>query len=157
MIRKNVAQSEKTMVALWSVGAAVGITSLKIVVALLTGSLGILAEATHSGLDLVTALMTFFAVRYADRPADATHNYGHGKMENLSALIEVVMLVLTALWIIYEAVQRLLHHEIQVDITIWAFLVMIVSIIVDYSRSRALLRVARKLGSQALEADALHN
>src|SRR6266700_3247880 len=156
MVRKNVAQSEKTMVALWSVGAAVGITSLKIVVALLTGSLGILAEATHSGLDLVAALMTFFAVRYADRPADATHNYGHGKMENLSALTEVALLLLTALWIIYEAVQRLLYHAIHVDITIWAFIVMAISIVVDYSRSRALLRVARKLGSQALEADAIH-
>jgi cation diffusion facilitator family transporter len=156
MAPKNVAHSEKTRVALWSVGAAVGLTSLKIIIALLTGSLGILAEATHSGLDLVAALMTFFAVRYADKPPDATHNYGHGKMENLSALTEVALLLLTALWIIYEAVQRLLNHEIQVDITIWAFIVMAISIVVDYSRSRALLRVARKLGSQALEADALH-
>jgi cation diffusion facilitator family transporter len=147
---------EKTIVALSSVGAAVGLTTLKIVVALLTGSLGILAEATHSGLDLVAALMTFFAVRFADRPADATHNYGHAKVENLSALAEVGLLLLTAVWIIYEALQRLLFHDALVHITIWAFLVMLVSIGVDYTRSRALLRVARKLGSQALEADALH-
>src|SRR5581483_8060048 len=156
MISTREAQREKRVVALWSVGAAIGLTSIKIVVAVLTGSLGILAEAAHSGLDLVAALMTFLAVRVADRPADATHNYGHGKVENLSAFLEVALLLLTALWIIYEAIQRLLNHEIQVDISIWAFSVMLISMAVDFTRSRALLRVARKLGSQALEADALH-
>ncbi|GCE49608.1 cation diffusion facilitator family transporter [Thermosporothrix hazakensis] len=150
------ARREKTIVALSSVGAAIGLTALKIIVALLTGSLGILAEAVHSALDLVTALMTFFAVRVADKPADAEHHYGHEKIENLSAFIEVVLLILTALWVVYEAVQRLFFHGEQLDLSIWAFLVMGISIIVDYSRSRALLKVARKLGSQALEADALH-
>jgi cation diffusion facilitator family transporter len=129
---------------------------LKIVVALLTGSLGILAEAAHSGLDLVAALMTFLAVRVADRPADASHNYGHGKVENLSAFLESGLLLLTAAWIIYEAIQRLLGGEYIKEVNIWAFIVMTVSIIVDVTRSRALLRAARKLGSQALEADALH-
>lgn len=150
------AHREKTMVALSSVGAAVGLTSLKIIVALLTGSLGILAEAAHSGLDLVAALMTFFAVRVADKPADATHNYGHYKIENLSAFFEAALLLVTALWVIYEAVRRLLLHEGQVNISIWAFVVMLISIGVDVARSRVLLRVARRLGSQALEADALH-
>ena len=140
---------EKTLVALSSVGAAIGLTSLKIIVALLTGSLGILAEAAHSGLDLVAALMTFFAVRVADRPADASHNYGHGKVENLSAFLEAGLLLLTAIWVIYEAIRRLLFHEGHIDASIWAFLVMFVSIGVDFMRSRALLRVARKLGSQA--------
>ena len=147
---------EKTVVALSSVGAAIGLTVLKITVGLLTGSLGILAEAAHSGLDLVAALLTFFAVRVADRPADATHNYGHGKVENLSAFIESGLLMLTALWVIYEAIRRLLFHEGYVEISIWAFVVMLISIVVDITRSRALLHVARKLGSQALEADALH-
>src|SRR6266704_841450 len=147
---------EKTMVALSSVGAAIGLTSIKVIVALLTGSLGILAEAAHSGLDLVAALMTFFAVRVADRPADATHHYGHGKVENLSAFLEAGLLLLTAVWVIYEAIRRLLFHEGHVDASIWAIAVMCFSILVDYTRSRALLRVARKLGSQALEADALH-
>ena len=87
-------------------GAAVGLTSIKIIVALLTGSLGILAEAAHSGLDLVVSLLTYFAVRVADRPADATHHYGHGKVENLSAFLEAGLLMLTALWVIYEAVRR---------------------------------------------------
>ncbi len=150
------AHREKTMVALSSVGAAVGLTSLKIVVALLTGSLGILAEAAHSGLDLVAALMTFFAVRVSDKPADATHNYGHYKIENLSAFFEAVLLLVTAIWVIYEAIRRLLFHEGQVNISVWAFVVMLISIGVDVTRSRVLLRVARRLGSQALEADALH-
>src|SRR2546429_5850334 len=147
---------EKSMVALSSVGAALGLTVLKIIVAVLTGSLGIFAEAAHSGLDLVAALRTFFAVRVADRPADATHNYGHGKVENLSAFLESGLLLLTALWIIYEAIRRLLFHEAHVEVNIWAFLVMFTAIVVDFARSRALMRVARKQGSQALEADALH-
>lgn len=156
MISTREAQREKRLVALSSVGAAIGLTSIKIVVAVLTGSLGILAEAAHSGLDLVAALMTFFAVRVADKPADATHNYGHGKVENLSAFLESALLLLTALWIIYEAVNRLIYHDHAIDASIWAFLVMIIAVLVDYTRSRALLRVARRLGSQALEADALH-
>ncbi len=156
MAYDNAAQREKIMAALSSVGAAVGLTALKIIVALLTGSLGILAEAAHSGLDLVAALLTFLAVRVADRPADANHNYGHGKVENLSAFIEALLLLLTAGWVIYEAIRRLLFHEGHVEISIWAFAVMLISIIVDITRSKMLLRVARKLGSQALEADALH-
>jgi cation diffusion facilitator family transporter len=157
MISANDAQREKKMVALSSVGAAIGLTSLKIIVALLTGSLGILAEAAHSGLDLVAALMTFFAVRVADRPADATHHYGHGKVENLSAFLEACLLLLTALWIIYQALRHIIYpEEGHVDPSIWAFVVMFFAIAVDYTRSRALQRVAHKTGSQALEADALH-
>jgi len=147
---------EKTMVAFSSVVAAIGLTSMKLVVGLLTGSLGILAEAAHSGLDLVAALMTLFAVRVASRPADMTHHYGHGKVENLSAFLEAGLLILTAVWVIYEAVRRLLFHDSHVEITIWAFVVMGVSIVVDSTRSRILLRVAHQTGSQALEADALH-
>ncbi len=150
------AHREKTIVALSSVGAAIGLVSLKIIVALLTGSLGILAEAAHSGLDLVASLITFFAVRVADRPADKTHNYGHAKVENISALLEAILLLLTALWVIYEALHRLISHQTNVDISIWAFLVMFLSIGVDSVRSRVLLRVARKVGSQALEADAIN-
>jgi cation diffusion facilitator family transporter len=85
-------QREKSMGALSSVGAALGLTGMKLVVGLVTGSLGILAEAAHSGLDLVAALMTLFAVRVASRPADATHHYGHGKVENLSAFLEAGLL-----------------------------------------------------------------
>jgi cation diffusion facilitator family transporter len=147
---------DKRLVALSSVLAAVGLTTFKIIVGLFTGSLGILAEAAHSGLDLVAALMTFFAVRVADRPADATHTYGHGKVENLSAFLEGGLLLITAAWVIYEAVRRLLFHEGHIDPSLWAFLVMGISIVVDATRSRALMKVAKAQGSQALEADALH-
>lgn len=150
------AHREKAAVALASVGAAIFLTSLKLVVGLFSGSLGILAEAAHSGLDLVAALMTLFAVRVADRPADITHTYGHAKVENLSALAEAGLLLLTAGWVIYEALRRLLTGQGHLDVTIWAFAVMAVSIAIDVTRSRAMLRVARRLGSQALEADALH-
>ncbi len=150
------AEKEKRDAALSSVVAAVALTALKLVVGLLTGSLGILAEAAHSGLDLVAALVTFFAVRIADRPPDEHYRYGYGKVENLSALIETLLLLITCVWIIYEAIQRLFFKPVEIEATIWAFGVMIVSIVVDITRSRVLYRAARKHNSQALEADALH-
>ncbi|MHC1703634.1 MAG: cation diffusion facilitator family transporter [Tenuifilaceae bacterium] len=149
-------KDEKSRVAFYSVLAAINLTSLKIVVGVWTNSLGILSEALHSGLDLVAAVITLFAVRVADRPADKTHNYGHGKVENLSALVETLLLLVTCIWIIYEAVHRLISGKTELDVNIWSFLVVIISIGVDYSRSKALSRVAKKYNSQALEADALH-
>ncbi len=146
----------KIRVALTSVIAAVGLTATKAAVGWHTGSLGVLSEAAHSGLDLVAALITLFAVRVADRPADQDHHYGHGKVENLSALIETALLLLTCLWIIYEALERLFWKHVEIEPTWIAFAVMAGSILVDVSRSRALARVARETGSQALEADALH-
>jgi cation diffusion facilitator family transporter len=110
----------------------------------------------HSGLDLIAAIMTLFAVRIADKPPDDEHHWGHGKVENLSALFEAVLLVLTCVWIIYEAVERLTSHDVAITVNFWSFFVVILSIIVDLSRSRALRKVAKKYKSQALEADALH-
>jgi cation diffusion facilitator family transporter len=147
---------EKRWAAMSSVIAAVGLTGLKLVVGLITGSLGILAEAAHSGLDLMAALMTFLAIRISGKPADSTHLYGHGKVENLSALFETLLLLVTCFWIIYEATHRLLFHAVALKITLWSFAVMIISIAVNVSRSRVLHRAARKYHSQALEADALH-
>ncbi|MCL5743414.1 MAG: cation diffusion facilitator family transporter [Acidobacteria bacterium] len=136
--------------------AAVLLTGFKVLVGLLTGSLGILAEAAHSGLDLVAAAATCFAVRTASRPADHHHRYGHGKIENLSALFEVLLLLVTCAWIVYAATNRLLKGEVKVEVSVWSFVVMITSIVIDWSRSRALFRMAREGNSQALEADALH-
>lgn len=149
-------KNEKWSVTLLSVLAAIGLTSLKIIIGLITGSLGILAEAAHSGLDLVASLMTLFAVRIADRPPDHTHHYGHGKVENLSALLETLLLFIVCGWIVYESIDRLLYHEVHLEVNFWSFAVMGVSIAVDISRSRALYRVAHKFHSQAIEADALH-
>lgn len=156
-INSNTAQKEKNQAALSSVIAAIGLTLFKIIVGILTNSLGILAEAAHSGLDLVAALVTFLAVQISGKPADKQHPYGHGKVENLSALFETFLLLATCVWIIYEAIQRLfVHAEVEVDPSIWAFIVMFVSIGIDYTRSRILYRAAKKYNSQALEADALH-
>jgi cation diffusion facilitator family transporter len=147
---------EKRAVAGNSVLAALVITALKIVVGIATGSLGILSEAAHSGLDLIAALVTFFSVRVSDKPADADHQYGHGKFENLSAFIETGLLLLTCVWIVYESMRRLFFHSVEIEPNLAAFLVMLLSIAIDAWRSRALGHIATKYDSQALEADALH-
>ncbi len=149
-------EREKQSAALTSLLAAVGLTAFKIIVGVATGSLGILAEAAHSGLDLVAAGMTLVAVRISGRPADRTHLYGHGKIENLSAMGETLLLLITCGWIVWEALHRLLFHRVEIQVTVWSFAVMLTSIAIDVSRSRVLARVARKFKSQALEADALH-
>lgn len=149
-------RKEKRAVAGNSVLGAFAITALKIVVGVTTGSLGILSEAAHSGLDLVAAVITYFSVRVSDKPADADHQYGHGKVENFSAFIETGLLLLTCVWIIFEAIKRLFFHRVEIEPSAWAFVVMLLSIVVDFWRSRALGRIAVKYDSQALEADALH-
>lgn len=147
---------EKKRVAFSSVVASLFLTAGKLFVGFLTGSLGIISEAAHSALDLFAALLTFFAVRVSDKPADKEHQYGHAKIENFSALIEAFLLLITCIWIIKEAVGRLFFNELPVEINVWSFAVLIFSMLIDYSRSRALSRVAKKTNSQALEADALH-
>ena len=149
-------EQEKHNVALVSVFAAVFLTVSKAIVGVMTGSLGILSEALHSGLDMVAAAITYVSVRISDRPADKHHQFGHGKVENVSALMETILLLVTCLWIVYEASHRLITGNTEIEISIWAYIVVITSIIVDISRSRALSRVAKKYNSQALEADALH-
>jgi cation diffusion facilitator family transporter len=147
---------EKRRVALVSVFAAFFLTTSKAVIGILTGSLGILSEALHSGLDLVAAGLTYFAVKASGRPADEDHHFGHGKVENLSAMAETLLLLVTCVWIIYEAFHRLLGGRLDIDVTAWSYLVVVTSIVVDFTRSRALSRVAKRTKSQALEADALH-
>ncbi|MFA5021843.1 MAG: cation-efflux pump [Patescibacteria group bacterium] len=147
---------KKQSVALSSVFASLFLTLGKLVVGLLTGSIGIISEAAHSALDLGAALLTYFTVRVSDKPADLEHPFGHGKTESVSAFIETGLLFLTSFWIIYEAVKRLLLKDVVVEVTWYAFAIILISIIVDFSRSRALKKVAKETKSQALEADALH-
>lgn len=142
--------------ALISVIAAVLLVTTKLIVGYTTNSLGILSEALHSGIDLIAAAMTLFAVRAAARPPDADHMYGHEKVESLSSLGETLLLFITCIWIVYEAVNRLFIHAAEVELGIVALLVMVMSMVVDFSRSRALHRAAVKYKSQALEADAIH-
>src|SRR5208283_1652252 len=121
----------------------------------LTGSLGLLAEAAHSLMDLVAAGVTFFAVRIAGRPADSSHTYGHGKYENLSALVEVLLLLFACAGIVYEAIQRLFFRSAPVTASVWSFLVMGIAILVNITLAGRLNHVAKKYESQALEAEAL--
>jgi cation diffusion facilitator family transporter len=147
---------EKKRAALLSVASAVILVSLKAFLVLRTGSLGVLSEALHSGLDLITAIITFLSVRVSDQPADERHPYGHGKFENFSAFVETALLLLTALYIIYEAFDRLFFHSVHIAPSLTAILVLFCALAVDLTRSRALGHVARKYASEALEADALH-
>src|SRR5277367_1642274 len=150
------ASREKRMAALGSVGSAVVLVSLKVFLAAVTGSLGILSEALHSSLDLVAAVITYLSVRVADKPADAQHLYGHGKVESFSAFVETALLLLTAVYIIWEAFERLLFHKGEIRPSVAAIVVLSLAMGIDFVRSRALNRVAKKYPSEALEADALH-
>jgi cation diffusion facilitator family transporter len=155
-MEKRTENREKRRVALYSVLAALLITGLKTAVGWSTGSLGILSEALHSALDLVAAGITLITVRIATRPADSQHHFGHGKFENLSAMAQTLLLLVTCVWIIFEGIRRLQGGHTEMEVNFWSFAVILFSIVVDYNRSRALGRVARKYNSQALEADALH-
>jgi cation diffusion facilitator family transporter len=146
----------KQRVALASVVASGSLAAAKLVVGLMTGSLGILSEAIHSFMDLAASMITFFAVRAADRPADAEHPYGHAKFESVAAFVECGLLLGAAGWIAMEAIRRLATGAPGIEVTPAAIGVILVSIVVDFWRSRSLGRTAKATGSQALEADALH-
>jgi cation diffusion facilitator family transporter len=147
---------EKKQAALLSIGSAALLLCLKTFLVWRTGSLGVLSEALHSGLDLVAAVITFLSVRVADLPADSRHPYGHGKFENFSAFLETGLLILTALYIIYEAFQRLFFHSVHIEPSLMAIVILLVALAIDLTRARALNKVAAKHTSEALEADALH-
>jgi cation diffusion facilitator family transporter len=147
---------EKKRAALLSVASALVLVSLKTFLVLRTGSLGVLSEALHSGLDLVAAIITFLSVRVSDAPADERHPYGHGKFENFSAFVETGLLLLTALYIIYEAFVRLFFRSVHIAPSITAIVILFFALAIDVTRARALTRVAKKFASEALEADALH-
>ena len=147
---------EKKRAALLSVGSAVLLVSLKTFLVVRTSSLGVLSEALHSGLDLVAAVITYLSVRVSDQPADERHPYGHGKFENFSAFIETALLILTAIYIIYEAFARLFFRSVHIQPSVTAIVILFVALAIDMTRARALNKVAKKHTSEALEADALH-
>ncbi|HEX3435782.1 MAG TPA: cation-efflux pump [Pseudacidobacterium sp.] len=150
------AGADKRSVAIVSVLAATAMTLLKLATGIFTGSLGMLSDAAHSGIDLAGAGLTFLSVRVSDRPADENHPYGHGKIENVSAFVETFLMLASSLWITYEAVSRIFFHPVTIRYSFWPLLVLALSVSVDYWRSRQLMAVANRYGSQALEADALH-
>ena len=146
----------KRRVALHSMIAAAIMTVLKLAAGLLSGSLGGLSDAAHSGLDLVGVTLTFFSVQVSDKPADEDHTYGHGKFENLSAFGEAGLMAISCAWIIWEAMLRIFQHSVQLHNSVWPVLVLLTSIAVDYWRSRRLRAVAVLTGSPALATDAFH-
>jgi cation diffusion facilitator family transporter len=155
--KKTTGIEEKVRVAITSIIASASLTILKFVVGFSTNSLGILSESLHSGLDFLAAMMTLYAVRIMMRPRDSKYTYGYAKFESVSSLFQIILLFAVASWVFYEGIERVFAFQIiQPEVTLFSFLIMFVSVIVDFGRSSALYRVARKYGSQALEADALH-
>ncbi len=142
--------------AISSMIAAVLLAAAKLVVGLLTGSLGLLSEALHSGLDLIGTILSFAAIRVSDRPPDRNHPYGHAKAESLVALFAVFLLTMTSLGILYEAYRKAFGEPEVPEINVFSFGVLILALAIDLSRSRYLARVARETHSQALAADAAH-
>src|SRR5690349_15994856 len=149
--------SPQRRTALMSVFAACALIALKLGTGLATHSLGLVSEAIHSGTDLVAAMLTFFAVGVAVRPADTGHQYGHGKAEHLASLAEAAFLLVASVIIIYRAILRLTAaHPPPVHVTWWSLLVIGVVIVVDVGRTAASRRAAREYHSVALASNALH-
>jgi cation diffusion facilitator family transporter len=147
---------EKVHTAALSIGSNTLLIIMKLIVGIVSGSVSILSEAIHSSLDLVAALIAFFSVKVADTPPDKEHPYGHGKIENISGVIEGFLILVAAGWIIYEAVKRLLGAPTELDNLLLGSIVMGISALVNFFVSRKLYKTAKKTDSIALEADALH-
>ena len=149
--------AQKKTVVIFSFFASLSLTIGKLAAGILSGSLGVLSEALHGLVDTGATAVTWYAVNYADKPADDDHHYGHAKAESVAALIETGLLFMMVLWIGKEAITRLFSSEShEVELSWWVVGVLVVSVIVDFNRSRALKRVAKETSSAALEADALH-
>lgn len=147
--------NRKTATALLSVGSNTGLIIMKVIVGLISGSVSIISEAIHSGMDLVASLIAFFSVKTSDQPPDREHPYGHGKVENVSGVIEAILILLASVLIVSEAIKKLMHPE-PIDGIGIGFVVMFVSSLVNFLVSRRLYKVAKLEDSVALEADALH-
>lgn len=151
----NELAKKKTSVAILSVLSNSGLIILKIIVGLLIGSVSILSEAIHSAIDLLAAIIAFFAVRTSSKEADEHHPYGHGKYENISGTIEAVLIFVAAIWIIYEAVHKFLKPGV-VQTPVWGVAVMFISAAVNIVVSKRLFKVGKETDSVALQADAWH-
>ena len=147
--------NKKTGVAVLSVASNSLLIVLKIVVGLLIGSVAVISEAIHSGIDLLAAVIALFAVRASSARADEQHPYGHGKVENISGTIEALLIFAAAAWIIYEAVRKLIDPD-EIDMPVWGVGVMLVSAMVNIFVSRRLFKVGKETDSVALQADAWH-
>ena len=145
----------KIGVAVLSVVSNSLLIALKLTVGLLMGSVAVISEAIHSGIDLIAAVIAFLAVRASGQAADERHPYGHGKYENVSGTIEALLIFGAAVWIIYEAVMKLINPQ-EIDFPVWGAGVMLVSAVVNILVSRRLFKVGNETDSVALQADAWH-
>lgn len=145
----------KQQTARLSVISNIVLVIMKLIVGIAGGSVSIISEAAHSGVDLIAALVAYLAVKKSSQPPDSHHTYGHGKIENLSAAFEAVLIVLAALWIVYESVEKIKTPHAP-EYLEYGLLVMTLSMVVNYWVSSRLYEVAQSTGSHALEADALH-
>jgi len=148
-------QKRKERAALLSVAANTVMVAVKVVTGLMIGSLSVLSEAAHSSVDLLAALIALFSVKISNRPADSSHPFGHGKVENVSATVEALLIFVAALWIVWEAADKLLSPR-PVETPAWGVAVMALSVVVNWSVSRRLLKVGKEEDSLALIADAWH-
>jgi len=147
--------SLKTKTARLSVISNTLLIIMKLVVGLVTGSVSILSEAIHSSIDLIAAIIAYFAVKVSGTPPDERHPFGHGKVENVSGVIEALLIFVASVWIISEAIKKLIHPE-EPGVLFLSIIVMVISAVINTFVSRQLYKVARKTDSVALEADALH-
>lgn len=146
---------KKVKVARLSIFSNTILIIMKVIVGILSGSVSILSEAIHSGLDLVAAVISYISVKLSGIPADKDHPYGHGKYENVSGVIEALLIFVAAIWIMYEASKKIMHRE-KIEALGWGFAIMMISALINFFISRRLYKVARETDSIALEADALH-
>lgn len=147
--------NRKTRAAMVSVCSNISLIIMKVIAGIASGSVSIISEAIHSAMDLVAALIALFAVKRSDLPPDERHPYGHDKIENVSGVIEALLILLAAGWIIFEAVDKLIHPAVIESIG-WGVLVMVISAVVNSGVSAYLYKVAKEEESVALAADALH-
>lgn len=156
MNHKNIKKKKRT--AILSIVSNSVLILMKLVAGAVSGSVSIMSEAIHSGLDLIAAVIAYIAVRVSDKPADKEHPFGHGKYENVSGVIESLLIFVAAIWIIFEAVSKLRHGESSFEGSTLniGIVVMLISGLVNFLVSRRLYKVAKETGSLALEADALH-
>jgi cation diffusion facilitator family transporter len=147
--------NKKVRIARLSVFSNSFLILMKLVVGLISGSISIISEAIHSFMDLLASIIAFFSVKISDTPADERHPYGHGKFENVSGVIEAVLIFVAAFWIIYEAIRKILKPD-EIENISYGFIVMLISAIINFIVSRKLYKVAKETESIALEADALH-
>lgn len=146
----------KVSIARLSIVSNTFLLILKLAVGIISGSVSIISEAIHSSMDLIAAIIAFFSVRVSDNPPDSRHPYGHGKVENMSGVIEALLIFVAAIWIIAEAVKKLLGEDIELSTIGLGSIVMLISAAVNFFVSKKLYKVARETNSLALEADALH-